>query len=157
MPKFTDKERIEKFWQRVDISDFFGCWEWTAGKTDNGYGRISNGEREVRSHRFAFELAYRPIPEGLLCLHKCDNKLCCNPNHLYLGTHKDNNRDRSVRNRDSWPRGMNASAAKLTNEDVWKIRVLLAEGLTERKIASKFGVEKTAVHKIKHGKSWGHI
>ena len=68
------------------------CWLWT-GVTDHGYGRISMQRKTLAAHRIAFEHFKGPIPDGLFVLHKCDNPPCCNPDHLFLGTHKDNMAD----------------------------------------------------------------
>jgi hypothetical protein len=70
-----------------------GCWEFTGTKTPKGYGRISfNGVHEY-THRVSWILHNGPIPKGLVILHSCDNPPCCNPEHLSVGTHKDNSRD----------------------------------------------------------------
>src|SRR5579864_1033523 len=79
------------FWSRVSN---FGkpnmCWVWTASCYRNGYGQVSHNYQKLLAHRVAYELARGPIPENLLVLHRCDNRPCCNPAHLWLGTHRDN-------------------------------------------------------------------
>jgi len=69
------------------------CWEWSAGKFKQGYGAFGIDKKMVNTHRVAYELFVGPIPEGLCVLHTCDNPSCVNPNHLFLGTQKDNIQD----------------------------------------------------------------
>lgn len=83
-----------------------GCWEWTAGRTGVGYGvlRSDVGRTMLGAHTVSYRLHVGPIPQGLVVRHKCDNRLCVNPDHLELGTHADNVRDRDLRGRfvDHW-------------------------------------------------------
>lgn len=78
----------KRFWNSVDIRGDDDCWNWKS-YNNNGYGKIGI----VRAHRFAYYTKNGSISEGLLVCHKCDNRLCCNPKHLHLGTHIDNMRD----------------------------------------------------------------
>jgi len=134
----------EKFVQRGDNE----CWEWKAGKVGNtGYGKFKaeNG-KTVRAHRFAWEVFVEPIPDDVCVLHECNNKLCVNPNHLYLGSHSDNAGDR-----------MKAGAVvksqpllcKLYDEEVWLVRRLLAYGVTQTLIAKMFKVSRVTVRRIR--------
>jgi len=87
-----------------------GCWLWTGAPDSSGYGRanVAPGKQE-RSHRAAWTLLRGPIPQGLFVCHRCDNRGCVNPDHLYLGTHQDNVRD-AVQRRRFW-RGPRRKAA----------------------------------------------
>lgn len=86
-----------RFWSNVRRSD--GCWEWTGSKRGNGYGCLAVGGRQVGAHRVAWETQNGPIPEGLFVLHKCDNPPCVRPDHLFLGTAKDNAMDMARKGR----------------------------------------------------------
>jgi hypothetical protein len=84
----------ETFWKRVAItSNKDECWEWTASRKPNGYGQVGYQYHHYGTHQLAYILTFGKIPSGLEVRHKCDNPLCCNPNHLLLGTHLDNMKD----------------------------------------------------------------
>ena len=94
---------LERFWSKVEKSD--GCWEWNATRNHRGYGKFRDTPHsEVGSHRFSYVLHYGPIPEGMEVMHSCDNPPCVNPDHLSLGTSKDNAEDRTAkrRTRNQW-------------------------------------------------------
>ena len=84
--------------ERIEVDDQ-GCWNWKRRLTAKGYGEASFGRKKVRSHRYAFEVWRGPISDGLMVLHSCDNRACCNPDHLRTGTALDNARDAVARNR----------------------------------------------------------
>ena len=86
------------FWSKVDMPSLLGCWNWTGYKI-RGYGHTRWNGRYQYAHRVSYQIAYGDIPEGLLVLHKCDNRSCVNPTHLYVGTHSDNMRDMIERGR----------------------------------------------------------
>ena len=132
-----------------------GCWIWIAGTSGNGYGGFKIDDKMFRSHRVAFEMWKGRIPDGQLVRHKCDDPLCCNPEHLELGTTADNVNDRQERNRQS--KGGDRYNSKLTEDDVREIRMLLRTGITGVEIARRFGVSQDAISKIKSGRNWKHI
>ena len=139
-------ERLRRFVTRGEPAD---CWEFTGCRL-RGYGQLGVEGVPKLTHRIAWEEAHGPIPDGLWVLHHCDNPPCCNPAHLYLGTHADNMRDMAERGRD--PGGcyfgeMNAKA-KLTTAEVAEVRALAAGGVTQREIAIRFGVTQAGVSLI---------
>jgi hypothetical protein len=71
-----------------------GCWEWVRGRTRQGYGKLNRNGKRWAAHRFIWTFVNGPIPNGIHVLHKCDNPPCINPDHLWLGTHTDNMRDK---------------------------------------------------------------
>jgi hypothetical protein len=120
--KLTESDK-ERFWSKVDIKSPEECWEWKAGKTLNGYGTFRLSVKHKYAHRLAWELTNGPIPEGMSILHKCDNRGCCNPDHLYVGTQYDNMMDRAERN----PNNPGGRKAKLYEGEIWLIRKLRVE------------------------------
>ena len=87
------------FWDRCEKSGENDCWPWSGICDEHGYGRVIFMTSKVKAHRVSYEMRYGPIPDGLLVRHKCDNPNCVNPNHLELGTQKDNANDMSKRGR----------------------------------------------------------
>lgn len=92
----------KRFWPKVDASGGDNsCWTWRASKHTNGYGQIGSGGRgrPLLSHRVSWQLTNGDIPAGMVVCHKCDNPLCCNPAHLFLGTQADNLKDMTDKGR----------------------------------------------------------
>lgn len=102
--KCTPRSLAEKFWPKVEKAEPDGCWEWKANRDRGGYGRmtVAGTPRKIDSaHRVAWQLTNGPIPDGLWVLHRCDNRGCVNPAHLFLGTRTDNVRDMMAKGRDN--------------------------------------------------------
>ncbi len=158
----------EQFEQYVDRSGGpDACWLWTRTRDDRGYGRIytPTRQRSERAHRIAYELAHGPITDGMSVCHHCDNPPCCNPAHLFLGTHSDNMRDMVAKGRDSartkperCPRGECHGSAKLTETKVREIRRRYAAGgVSQSALASEYGVTQWSICMVTRGRSWAHI
>ena len=93
------KEPWRRFAEKVERRPS-GCWEWTGARQTGGYGVLGVGSSKlVRAHRFAWELHYGEVPEGLSVLHRCDNPCCVNTEHLFLGTQADNMHDMRAKGR----------------------------------------------------------
>jgi len=137
-----------------------GCLEWQGYRETFGYGQIRINGKLYKAHRYAFELAYGPIPEGLVICHRCDNPPCCNPEHLFLGTHADNIADRCAkgRTRTGHLYGEESVSAILTAADVISIRTQYAAGgVTQTGLASEYGVTQSAIWLIVHNKKWRNL
>lgn len=127
------KNTPDNFWIKVDIQGQDGCWEWQASIfKDSGYGQVRWLGKTRRSHILVYELVYGEVPEGMLICHACDNVLCCNPNHLYLGTSTDN---------------------KINFDIVENIR---REVKTEKQkdVARRYNLSESVVSEIVNNKAW---
>lgn len=156
---------VERFWKHVrkdgpiptHCPELGPCWLWNASKRE-GYGRFRVNGKHVTAHRFSWELFYGPIPEGKSVLHKCDNPECPNPEHLFLGTHRDNMDDMLAKDRQRSSLGTDNTHVKITVNQVHEIRAIYAlGGITQRALAKAFGVRKAAVWKIVNQRTWTHI
>ena len=134
-----------------------GCWEWTAKLYSNGYGCLMHNHRYVLAHRVAWELFVGPIPDGLQVCHRCDNRRCVNPKHLFIGTQRANMRDMVSKGRDRPSRGEANQRAKLSDEDVRAIRRRARTGEMQSDIAGAYGVSRKQVSVIVSRKQWAHI
>jgi len=155
----ADTQNLEtRFWSKVEIKDFFDCWNWTANKTPQGYGRFQlKRKKSVSAHRLAWELTYGKIPNGLHVLHKCNNPSCVNPSHLKLGTNQDNVDDKLRANRQPHICGQNVATSKLTESQVREIFALLAEHRSYKEIAERFSISTHSVSNFNIGISWKHL
>lgn len=151
---------VARFFSSVKITDnHCDCWEWQGAKDKNnkGYGRFSVDGREIKAHRFSFLLVNKTIPEGKIIRHVCDNTFCVNPNHLLLGTTKQNSQDMHERNRWCDRKGDKHPLAKLDADKVIEIRRMCNLGYSESFVAESFGVSRGQIYKIKNKINWGHI
>jgi hypothetical protein len=149
---------MKRFWDKVKKSD--GCWEWTGAKGSHGYGNSYYNGKAQLAHRVSWQLAHGDIPSsseyhGTCVCHTCDNRACVNPDHLFLGTHKDNMADRDAKGKS--PIGeLNGGGGKLTEQDIPRIRDMLRCGAKQKDIADWFGVSPSMVYRIKRGQAWRH-
>lgn len=153
----------EKFWAYVNKNSPNGCWEWI-GMKERGYGRFDIKRKHFKAHRVSWELLKGSIPNGLCVLHGCDNPSCVNPEHLFLGTKGDNNRDRAKKGRsakhhriDRRHRGEEGSGHKLSNQDVIEIRALYLSGTKQTDIARQWGICQATVSQIIRRATWKNI
>lgn len=139
-----------------------GCWEWVACLTHDGYGRLSSKElkRRIRSHRFSFYLHFgRLLKADEFVCHKCDNPLCVNPAHLYLGDAKDNCHDSMYRGTKAYKGavGERNCKAKLDEDKVRNIRQQMAAGAKAKELSKVYGVSTTVINNIKNRVLLKHV
>jgi len=142
-----------------------GCWVWKGRLTKDGYGYMPLwGLNIQRAHRASWFLHFGNLPKDKLVLHKCDNKPCCNPDHLYLGTPKDNSKD--ALERGQFPKGPNKKKghigelnckAKLSIDKVKYIKFICDNNFKISEIASFFGVHKSTIRNIHKRKTWAFV
>lgn len=145
---------VPKFWDYVIRTE--GCWDWSGSIDENGYGTF--GTNKCLAHRLMWEELNGVIEDGLQVCHKCDNRCCVNPEHLFLGTSKENMQDKVSKGRANMPHGEKSWKSLLSEEDVRHIIVLCSKSsLYEREIAEQFGVSRSCISQISQGKNWKHI
>ena len=155
--RITPEAYIARFRSKFAVTHSdAGCWEWTASRQPGGYGQVIYNGRVTRAHRVAYLIFVGPIPPGMFVCHRCDNRACVNPAHLFLGTHNDNMRDAVSKGRMSrqGKPGESNGRAKLTRGDVSEIRLRVAQGATQISLARLYGVGPTAISRIIKGRSW---
>ena len=132
----------EAFWSKVKKGHALECWVWTASTKGKGYGQIWKNGKSLRAHRVVWEMERGPVPKGKQVLHRCDNRLCVNPDHLFLGDNATNAADMARKNRHG--------SSKLTSEQV---REVLDSDRTNADLAKQFGVTPEAIYRIRSGHS----
>ena len=141
-----------RFWALVDQSGGIdACWPWGGYHDTRGYGQVHFQRQRIRPHRLAYQLAYGPLADRHVC-HSCDNRICCNPAHLFAGTIADNNRDMVSKGRHAI--GERNGNAKLSEADIMAIRDDARLGTV---VASVYGVTTGLISMIKKRKIWRHL
>jgi hypothetical protein len=145
-----DAKIVDRFMSKVEVNEASGCWEWTAGKFEKGYGQFKVNKKPTKAHRVSYEMFIGTIGKGLCVCHRCDNPGCVNPYHLFKGTHKQNSEDMVKKGR---------SYSKLEEKTVLFIRKFLKRKGRGRGafLARWFGVDTTTISKVKHYKQWRHV
>jgi hypothetical protein len=178
------EKRINAFWRKVEkLGTEAGCWIWTAAQDRDGYGVFGGGNQHVaikqqqfRAHRLSWEITHGEIPisesgKPLCVLHRCDTPSCVNPEHLWLGTPKQNRIDCFTKGRAKiasgerhmWhgsghlQQGSKNRMAKLNEVQVSEIKTLLKQGLTHAKVGQIYGVSRRSVGSIANNQAWRHV
>lgn len=164
MPK-VEETISERFWRKVERRQPDQCWPWIGGIANTGYGQMSKRRPDgswtmVNSHRLSWAEHHGPVPDGLSVLHKCDNRKCCNPGHLFLGDQSANVADMVSKARHSFGEASGRSA-KITQQQADEIKAVLAPyaGMRVRRgvvrdLALRYGISKSAVCLIGKGRNW---
>lgn len=151
----TPAEFTDWFWSRVSVGAPDVCWLWRGGLTDKGYGRPRINTVKTYAHRIAYVITHGPLIDDMEVCHRCDQPACCNPAHLFIGTHAQNMRDMSLKGRAA--RGVRGPRAKLTEADVLNIRAHRAAGIGVEAIGRIFAVSGEQVSKICTRRQWAHL
>lgn len=141
--KYPRKCVRDRFNEKVKKMDS-GCHEWQSTIHHDGYGRFWYRTGQIFAHRMSYLLNHGEIPNGLLVLHRCDNRKCVNPEHLYIGTAKKNTQDMFERNRA-------VGNTKYGEDQISEAKRLYGEGMSQQKIADLLGIHQTTISKFVRG------
>lgn len=159
----SKKTETERFWEGVGAEVDTGCWPWVRSRSRGGYGQFADmvSKKTVAAHRRSWEIHHGPVPPGLWVLHRCDNRRCVRPDHLFLGTAKDNTQDKINKGRGNTPSGESHYASRLTSAQVRSIReryrppekIGRGHTGTSRVLAEEFGCTVQHINAIARGKT----
>lgn len=151
------RKTFEDAWELIKVGNPDECWEWQGCKNNTGYGSITISQKVYSAHRIAYALTFpntidfrAPKDKSLkqFILHKCDNRLCCNPNHMELGNYNDNNKDAANKGRSKSVKGAKHKNAKLTQDQADQVRLIHKTGLTYVEIGKMFNIHANNISRI---------
>lgn len=153
---------LDRFWAKVDKNgptpahcpELGPCWVWTA-RTEGGYGKFWDGSKTCYAHRRLWEIYFGLILDGACVCHRCDNRPCIRPSHLFLGTYTENEKDKHNKGREA--RGERHGLAKLDAFTVRLLRRLHKRGLSQALLGRVFGVDKATVRMVCLRRTWVHV
>lgn len=154
-PIIVTGDAINRFWEKVNKDG--DCWIWTAATRSSGYGCFKVAGRLISAHRFSFVLHFGEVPVGQVVCHKCDNRLCVRPEHVFAGTPKGNVVDMDAKGRRGFLKGAELPNAKLSDEKVEEVFRLRRAGKSHVEIASLEGVSRRQIEKVLNGRAWRHV
>ena len=153
--------KMKELLYRKVVRKHTGCWDFTGSINKWGYGEMHIGGRFNPSHHNAHRISWivhrGNIPKGLIVCHVCDCRSCCNPEHLFLGTHKDNMQDMIKKGRSNFLKGDKCPWAILTEKKVLEILKMFEKGFNAVEIGKKFNIDRRHISDIKRGRRWGHV
>lgn len=150
--KEITKERIEKKVEKIPEA---GCWIWTGATQVRGYGEIISNNKKYLAHRASYEAFIGKIPKNMNVCHSCDNVFCVNPNHLFLGTQKENLQDMAKKGRSTL--GSKNPKAKLNEDNIHAVKTLLKMNWKCASIARMLNVSASCISAIKRNERWAHV
>jgi hypothetical protein len=143
---------LDRFMDKVSPEPNSGCWLWTSSVDSTGYGTFWKDRTAQKAHRLSYQIHRGDIPAGMQVCHKCDNPLCVNPDHLFVGTLQDNMKDRNAKRRNA--KGERIWKAKLNEQDIVDIRASDESGVS---LGRKYGVGSGVISRIKLKRAWKHV
>ena len=150
----TDLE--SRFWHSVKKAGAKDCWEWIGAISGSGYGHVQHKGRSLLAHRVAWQLTNGSIPEGLLICHVCDNRICVNPEHLFIGTYASNYHDSAAKGRNT--RGTKNAMTALTENEVLELRAQYStQNFTLAKLASMYNMSQSGIFHIVKRETWAWL
>jgi hypothetical protein len=156
LPNLSERERILS---KSSLDLHSGCWNWTSYRNKNGYGQTFFNGKYIGAHRASYLAFIGDISNGMHVCHKCDNRACVNPDHLFLGTNQDNINDKVAKgrqSRNSMP-GSSHPMAKLNEDQVELILKMVNSGTPCIEVAKLFHVTDSTIRLIKKGETWKHV
>lgn len=148
------RDLLPRFEAKYIPEPMSGCWIWVGRTEATGYGTINFGKKRIKAHRLSY-LLYKGDIGNLCVLHKCDNRLCVNPNHLFLGTREDNNKDRNNKGREGDRSGIKNGRAKINLAMASAIREVYQKGLLSGpELAKRCGLHSSSIYRIIKNISW---
>lgn len=164
--ELTDEEKLERLKKSFEkhVIRQEGCWSWKGPIAKFGYA-VMSCRKEIgpcRGHKASWIIHKGPIPEGMHVCHKCDNPICTNPDHLWIGTYKQNNDDKIAKGRANFvnppvKKGSDNGSSKLNEDQVKEIKVLISQGHSCYGISKKYDVSNTTIKRIRNGENWSHV
>jgi hypothetical protein len=164
--EMTDEQKLERLKKSFEkhVVRTEGCWGWKGSLTKQGYP-VMSCRKEIgsdRGHRASWIIHKGVIPPGMYICHSCDNPICTNPDHLWVGTYQQNQDDKMKKGRHRWEpppikKGEENASSKLKTEDVIKIKTMIKEGYSLAFIGKQFNVHRKTIGRIKNGTHWNHV
>jgi len=152
----TKKNILEDVWEKINIGGEDDCWEWVGNIRKDGYADFTVGGKKILVHRAAYQTRIKEIPKDICVLHTCDNRKCCNPKHLFLGTQCDNIKDMIKKERNA--KGNQYPNTKLNKEKVFKIKKLYSTNkYSQKELAKQFNVDASEISRVINNKIWGWL
>jgi len=153
-----DAATLERFMAKVQPEPMSGCWLWDGALGSHGYGqlrvRVSGRPKTLSAHRLSYEHWNGPLG-ALCCLHRCDTRVCVNPDHLFAGTRAENSADMVTKGRQTM--GERNPMARLQRADIPTLRRLARAGWSAAALGRRFGVCSETARRAAVGESWGHV